>query len=342
MRIDTWLELKRTKAFCVGLATLFTLQQAVWGADANALAVLQAADQQQHQLDVARTAAIYTLYDDLYGRLPTDQELRESLDFLHRTPQLAYLVERLAESPESRWRLRQMNPERIAQRKAEAARISAAVSKMVGATLKEVQGSRFKVQGSTFEITPMLHVTPAASVIDALNDETIGQIQAWLGQPQTVCSNCAPNALAPMLDMVGVSVSRETLTTQAFLVDYLSGTLQRPSPDQPKAAPLFISMDAVQRIAASYGLSLNAVHLTRDEFLALKYPMIAALDLTQDGAADHYVVVKDADEARVVYYESDGTRERLPTPEFLRYFTGFALIASADSYGRLLSRAETA
>ncbi|MBI2495473.1 MAG: hypothetical protein HYW10_02765 [Candidatus Omnitrophica bacterium] len=104
--------------------------------------------------------------------------------------------------------------------------------------------------------------------------------------------------------------------------------------------PLFISMDTVQQLAHAYGLTLNAVELTTDELLALRYPMIAALDLTQDGQADHYVVVKDANETRVVYDESDGTQERLPTHEFLRLFTNFALVPAADSYGRLLSQAK--
>ena len=32
MRIDKWLQLRRTKAFCIGLATLFAAEQAAWGA----------------------------------------------------------------------------------------------------------------------------------------------------------------------------------------------------------------------------------------------------------------------------------------------------------------------
>lgn len=99
-------------------------------------------------------------------------------------------------------------------------------------------------------------------------------------------------------------------------------------------------MDTVKRLSQAYGLALNAVELTPDELLSLRHPMIAALDLTQDGEADHYVVVKEADEARVIYYESDGTRESIPTHEFLRLFTQFALLPTADSYGRLLSQSQ--
>jgi len=142
MRIDRWLQLKRTKAFCVGLAALFGAEQAVWGADATALYALRQAGVQERQLDLARSAAILTLYDDLYGREPTAQELTEALAFLRRSPQLAHLVERLSQSPESRWRLRQLSPERIQRRQAEAARISAAVSRMAGDSLRRVaQGS---------------------------------------------------------------------------------------------------------------------------------------------------------------------------------------------------------
>src|SRR3989338_3943818 len=97
-------------------------------------------------------------------------------------------------------------------------------------------------------------------------------------------------------------------------------------------------MASVMKLAEAYGLTLNAVELTNDEFFALRFPMIAALDLTQDGEADHYVVVKDVNEARIVYLESDGTREQLPTYEFLRLFTRFALVPTPDLYGSLLSQ----
>src|SRR3989338_8893053 len=128
MRIDRWLEFKRTKAFCIGLATLFAAEQAVWGADPAALQALKLSGEQQRQLEFVRRGAILTMYDDLYGRIPTEQELKEALDLLNRPPAHAYLIERLAQSPEQRWRLRQMNPERVKQRKAEAARIADAVS----------------------------------------------------------------------------------------------------------------------------------------------------------------------------------------------------------------------
>ena len=46
MRIDRWLELKRTKAFCIGLATLFAAEQAVWGADINTVSALRMSAEQ--------------------------------------------------------------------------------------------------------------------------------------------------------------------------------------------------------------------------------------------------------------------------------------------------------
>ena len=356
MRIDKWLELKRTKAFCVGLATLFAAEQAVWGADVNALYLLRAAGEQERQLVVAQSAAVMTIYDDLYGRSPTTQEFKEALEFLKRSPQMAHLVERLAASPESRWRLRQLNPERIKQRKAEAARISQAASRLVGDFLRNVNaefGMRNAESGvstphsalrapHSVEITPGLAIEPDPTVLAALDEPTISAIESWLADPQTLCSNCAPNALAPMLSMVGVRVSRETLTTQAFLTDYLSGNLEVTKSQSHKvtSGPLYISMDTVQKLAQGYGLTLNAVELTPEELFALRRPMIAALDLTQDGQADHYVVVTDTDEARVAYRESDGTRETIPTREFLRLFTRFALLPAADASGRLLSRAQ--
>ncbi|MBI4401787.1 MAG: hypothetical protein HY581_09165, partial [Nitrospirae bacterium] len=117
-----------------------------------------------------------------------------------------------------------------------------------------------------------------------------------------------------------------------------------PEPRTPNGfhGPLTISMDAVQRLAHAYGLTLNAVELTNEELVLLRYPAIVALDLTQDGQADHYVLLTHIDEARVYYLESDGTRETLPTGEFLRLFARPALVVSGDSYGRALDDAARA
>ena len=281
MHIDQWLELKRTKVGCLVLAAVFGLQQTVSGADVNTLHAIQLSGEQQRQMEGVQRAAIVTMYDDLYGRLPTEQDLAEALAFLKKSPQLAHLVERLGESPESRWRLRQLNPERIQQRKDDAVRISQAVSRMVGDFLRH----------SSLEIAPNLSITPASPDLARLNEPEIQMVEQWLASPDTLCSNCAPNALAPLLSMVGVPVSRETLTAQAFLVDYLSGNLGisgqwSVASGQPKG-PLFISMETVQRLAQAYGLTLHAVQLSEDELLLMQHPMIAALDLTQDGQAHH-------------------------------------------------------
>src|SRR3990167_8159670 len=108
MRIDRWLEYKRTKAFCLGLALVFAGEQAVWGADVHLVQTLRLSAEQERQLDVVRSAAVLTMYEDLYQRRPTAEELKEALEFLRRSPQMAHLLERLVESPESRWRLRQI------------------------------------------------------------------------------------------------------------------------------------------------------------------------------------------------------------------------------------------
>jgi len=143
MRIDLWLQLKRTKIFCLALATLFACEQAVWGADVNVLQALRISGEQQRQLEQTLSAAVWTIYEDLYSRTPTADELREALEFLRRMPRLAHLVERLSQSPEYRWRLRQLNPERITRRKEEATQISEAVSRMVGVSLREIaQGTQ--------------------------------------------------------------------------------------------------------------------------------------------------------------------------------------------------------
>ena len=46
MRIDRWLQLKRTKAFCVGLAIIFAAEQVVWGADSSAFRAWQLSGEQ--------------------------------------------------------------------------------------------------------------------------------------------------------------------------------------------------------------------------------------------------------------------------------------------------------
>ena len=135
MRIDQWLQWKRTKIFCVALATLFAAERA-WGADPSALYQLKMSAEQQRQLDVLHAAGVRSMYQDMYDREPTAQELKEALEFLRHNPQLSYLVERLSSSPEYRWRLRQLNPERIKKRKEEAVRIANAASKFVGDFLR--------------------------------------------------------------------------------------------------------------------------------------------------------------------------------------------------------------
>ena len=138
MRIDQWLELKRTKAFCIGLSLVFAYQQVVWAGGGDAVQLLKVSTQQMQAAEATLKASIYTIYQDLYSREPTAAELQESLEFVKRNPRLSYLIERLSQSPESRWRLRQLNPERIKRRKTEAARISDAVSRMVGDFLRKI------------------------------------------------------------------------------------------------------------------------------------------------------------------------------------------------------------
>ena len=358
MRIDRWLTYRSTKIFCIALAAVFAAQQVASG---DTLHALQMTTEQQRQLDLTLRGAVVTIYDDLYGRSPTDQEVKEAIQFLHRSPQLAHLVERLSESPEYRWKLRQMSPERIKRRQAEAQRIADAVAGMVGQFLRDLQPQEAP---GPIVITDGLTVEPPTP-LTGIKEEEIASLQSWLRAPETLCGNCAPNALAPLLGMVGVPVTRDTLTAEGFLVEYLSGNLDRhgnfgagdidttasepAAPTSPapvsvataasaaRRGPLTISMDTVQRVSRAHGLVLNPVELTTDEFFAIRHPMIVALDLTQDGLADHYVVVQSADEGRVVYFESDGTREVLPTHAFLKLFTRFALVAGADAQGRLLA-----
>ena len=86
MRIDRWLQLKRTKAFCLGLATLFSVQQGVWGADGNSLYLLKTSGLQRVQMEQALSAAVVTIYGDLYERRPTAEELTQALEFLSARP----------------------------------------------------------------------------------------------------------------------------------------------------------------------------------------------------------------------------------------------------------------
>src|SRR3989338_5955005 len=111
MRIDRWLEYKRTKALCLGLALVFAGEQAVGGADVNLAHTLRPPAARERQLDVVRSAAVLTMYEDLYQRRPTTEELKEALEFLRRSPQMAHLIERLGESPQSRAAQRPPLPE---------------------------------------------------------------------------------------------------------------------------------------------------------------------------------------------------------------------------------------
>ena len=102
MRIDKWIDLKRTKALCIALAIVFGAEQLAWGMDPATFQLLLGSSEGQRQADAARRASIVTIYDDLYGRLPTTDELKEALEFLNRSPQLAHLVERLAQEIQQR------------------------------------------------------------------------------------------------------------------------------------------------------------------------------------------------------------------------------------------------
>ncbi|MBI3319030.1 MAG: hypothetical protein HYZ89_00355, partial [Candidatus Omnitrophica bacterium] len=147
MRIDRWLQLKRTKALCIGLATLFGVEQA-WGADPTTLSMVVTAFQQEGQLRVVRTEQVQQLYQDLYGRAPTPGELKDSIAFLNRTPQMAAQVARLSQSPEARWKLRQLNPARLQREKDRAARLGQAVSRMVGEVLRQ-QATGHRLQAAS-------------------------------------------------------------------------------------------------------------------------------------------------------------------------------------------------
>ncbi len=248
MRIDRWLQYKRTKALCLGLALVFAGEQAVWGADVNLVQTLRLSAAQERQLDVVRSAAVLTMYEDLYQRRPTAEELKEALEFLRRSPQTAHLLERLAESPESRWRMRQLSPERVRARKEATARIAQAVSAMVGDFLRRLPSTA----PETVAVAPGLSVQPAPAIAEGLNGPSIDSLETWLRNPETLCSNCAPNALAPLLETAGIAVSRETLTAQAVLTEYLSGRLQN------RSGVLYISMETVQRLAGGHGAALGA------------------------------------------------------------------------------------
>src|SRR3989338_3487658 len=185
MRIDKWIELKKVKVLCIALALVFGAEQVAWGMDPATFQLLLGSSEQQRQMEAARRAAIVTIYDDLYGRLPTTDELKEALEFLNRSPQLAHLVERLAQSPGARGKLRQLNPERIAARKAEAGRISQAVSLMVGDFLRKLAvGHRMQDAGHRIlnpeswilhpvSVMPGLVVTPATPELTRLNEVEI-------------------------------------------------------------------------------------------------------------------------------------------------------------------------
>ena len=79
MRLDRWLELKRVKVFCLSLAAVFTAQQAVWGADPAALQALQLSHEQQRQLEQSLSGAVLSIYEDLYERQPTPDELKQAV-----------------------------------------------------------------------------------------------------------------------------------------------------------------------------------------------------------------------------------------------------------------------
>ncbi|MBI4355539.1 MAG: hypothetical protein HY597_03695, partial [Candidatus Omnitrophica bacterium] len=349
------------KVVSATIAILFGYQQVTYGADYD----LQALFRPTPQAEAALAQAVVAVYRELLFRDPTTDELKQALESLKRQPDLGPIFQSIISSPEFRQRQKQWNPEEQEHALAERRQFAEAVANRVGTFLRQfLEQSAISNQQSAddgYVIVPSIRKAARSPHTAHLTPEQIVELEAWLRRPSTLVQNCAANALAPVLEMVGRAAPRDQLTAEAVLVDLVEGRLTSASSEQRAASrgPLYVSMAAVQRVAAAHGLTLNPVELTTAQLAALKYPAIASLDTNLDRTADHYVVVTQADAQRVVFVESDGVKRSVPLETFLEQFlvehtadstqhteaalrTGYALTTEPETYELRLAERQAA
>ena len=95
------------------------------------------------------------------------------------------------------------------------------------------------------------------------------------------------------------------------------------------------SLEELRRAAKDFGIEARAIKAQRSEFAKLDFPAI--VHLQGEGTLDHFVVVLGVEKPNTVHV-IDGTNADLAVQhlsEFMRQWTGYALVARSDRKDQL-------
>ncbi|MDW8056589.1 MAG: cysteine peptidase family C39 domain-containing protein, partial [Elusimicrobiota bacterium] len=162
-----------------------------------------------------------------------------------------------------------------------------------------------------------------------LTAEQVQNIIAYLKSQGDKIINCAVEALKNVLDSAGVIVSSALIAAKAILVDILTGNFQTTSTSNYDASQVQISMFALQKVAASFGVSLSGYKTDIEglkEALASGRPVIVWMDL--GGGMGHYVTVTSIDGDKITYKDADGNTYTMLVEEFKQKTKGSIKVLS--------------
>ena len=147
-----------------------------------------------------------------------------------------------------------------------------------------------------------------------LSKEKIEEIYSWLkGRP------CGSKALYDLLAYKGIRVEEQDIAVMALSIDILNDVVK------PEGNPEVIknSLFALSKASEFFGLKLYPVKINPED-LANNTPFIAHLN------GDHYVLVTKVADGKV-YITDEHKEDYLPAEKFLQEFSGYSLVAKADS-----------
>ena len=147
-----------------------------------------------------------------------------------------------------------------------------------------------------------------------LSRQRIEEIYKWLeGKP------CGSKALYEFLNYKGMQVQEQDIAVMALTVDILNGVVQ------PVGNPEIIknSLYALSKTSEFFGSKLYPVKIDLAQGTIPELPFIAHLK------SEHYILVTRITDEKV-YYIEDHKEEFLPRENFLKKFSGFALISNSQ------------
>lgn len=190
------------------------------------------------------------------------------------------------------------------------------------------------------EIAAQLGI-PVDQLVD-ISIEQAQQIIAYLKENGKEIINCAGKALGNVLLENGIETNLAEISARLVLVDILTGNLQTTSKSDYDASQIQISMYALQKVAATYGVKLTGYKTDIEEIeqATSQGPVIVHVDLG-DGMG-HYITVNEVKNGFVTYKDVDGKEYTVSVSEFNgRFRDGINILAQNENLeGVKLSEAE--